>query len=163
LDLFTALGKPVPVTGASALHLELANGSRILSLPGKEATVRTYSAVRLLVIDEAARVPDPLYFSVRPMLAVSGGMLIALSSAYAKQGFFYEEWTGSRPWHRVKITADQCPRIAPEFLEEERQALGPRWYAMEYECQFGDAIDAVFRTEDIDRAISDDIAPLFEG
>jgi len=57
----------------NALSLEFANGSRIIALPGKEGTIRGFSGVRLLVIDEASRVPDALYQAVRPMLAVSGG------------------------------------------------------------------------------------------
>src|SRR5215468_8696518 len=71
LDLYGALGRPVPAVRETALQLELANGSRVVSLPGTEGTVRGFSKVSLLVIDEAARVSDPLYCAVRPMLAVS--------------------------------------------------------------------------------------------
>ncbi len=163
LDLYRRLGRPVPTVRPrdNALKLELVNGARIIALPGVEATVRSFSSVRLLVIDEAARVADDLYRSVRPMLAVSGGSLVAVSSAYAKQGFFYEEWTGDRPWKRVHITADQCPRITPEFLQEERATLGERWFLMEYYGVFGDAIDSLFREEDIRAAMDNDLQPLF--
>lgn len=100
---FSALGRPLDAQNESALRLELTNGSRIISLPGSEATVRCYAAVNLLIIDEAARVPDQLYQGVRPMLAVSGGRLVLLSSAYARQGFFFSEWTEGGPeWQRVK-------------------------------------------------------------
>jgi hypothetical protein len=70
-------------------------------------------------------VPDALYLAVRPMLAVSKGCLLALSTPYGQRGWFHDAWSDqSRKWERVKVTADQCPRIDPEFLEEERQALG---------------------------------------
>src|ERR1700704_2594825 len=65
LLVYRSLGRPVPAEAENTLALELENGSRILSLPGKEHTVRGYSGVRLLVIDEAAWVPDELYMSVR--------------------------------------------------------------------------------------------------
>ena len=78
----------------------------------------------LLVIDEAARVEDNLYASVRPMLAISKGSLVALASPFGMRGWYYDSWKGAAPWHRIKITADQCPRIAKEFLEEERKAIG---------------------------------------
>jgi hypothetical protein len=94
------------------------------------------------------------------MLATSGGALIAVSSAYAKLGFFYHEWTGTRRWKRVHITADQCPRISPEFLAEEREAIGERWFLMEYYGVFGDSVDSVFREEDVRAALSDDVEPL---
>jgi hypothetical protein len=42
-----------PVVQESALSLELASGSRVVCLPGNEATVRGFSAVALLIVDEA--------------------------------------------------------------------------------------------------------------
>jgi hypothetical protein len=161
--LYNALGRPVATAQESALTMELVNGSRIVSLPGDEGTIRGYSGVRLLVIDEAARVPDSLYYAVRPMLAVSRGRLVALSSAWAKQGWFYASWTEGQGWERVKVTAAQCPRISPEFLAEEQRDIAPRWFDMEYNCVFGDAIDQVFRGEDLDAALSGGVKPLFGG
>src|SRR5262249_17822387 len=93
LDLYRTCAAPVPTSAESALRLELTNGSRIVSLPGTEATVRGFSRVRLLVVDEASRVEDSLYFSVRPMLSISQGRLIALSTPFGKRGWFYKEWS----------------------------------------------------------------------
>jgi hypothetical protein len=163
MDLFRALGKTVPVEAESALKLELANGSRIVSLPGSEGTVRSYSSVRLLVIDEAARVADALYRSVRPMLAVSKGRLVCLSTPFGKRGWFFDAWHGPGSWERVCIRADQVPRITPEFLAEERRELGHRWYRQEYECSFEDTVDAVFAFEDVQAALADDVVPLLPG
>jgi Terminase large subunit, T4likevirus-type, N-terminal len=158
--LYIQLGRPVATVQESALTMELANGSRIISLPGDEETIRGYSGVRLLVVDEASRVPDALYYAIRPMLAVSGGRLVVMSTPFAKRGWFYEEWHSAAQWARVKITAAQCPRITAEFLAEERTALGPRWYRQEYECSFEDAIDSVFSTEDIEAAVSPMVRPM---
>ncbi len=81
-------------------ELQLTNVSRIVCLPCREETIRGYSNVSLLVIDEAARVPDDLYRAVRPMLAVSDGRLICLSTPYGKRGFFYDAWAnGGDDWH----------------------------------------------------------------
>ena len=60
--------------GDNAISLQLPNGSRIVGLPGTEAKVRGFSALSMLVIDEASRVPDELYRALRPMLAVGGGI-----------------------------------------------------------------------------------------
>src|SRR5262249_1253448 len=91
LRLYNRLGRPQKTVQESALTMQLSNGSRIVSLPGTEGTVAGYSNVRLLVIDEAAKVSDELYRTVRPMLAVSRGRLIALSTPWGKRGWFYEE------------------------------------------------------------------------
>jgi hypothetical protein len=148
--LYNALGRPVATVQESALTMELANGSRVVSLPGDEETVRGYSGVTTLVVDEAARVLDALYLSVRPMLAVSRGRLVCLSTPFGRRGWFWETWHSEERWERVKITADQCPRITAEFLAEERKALGPRWFSQEYHCTFEDMVGAVFSGEDID-------------
>jgi hypothetical protein len=160
-DLFGALGRPMGVTAESALRLELSNGSRIVALPGDEKNIRCFSGVALLVIDEAARVDDALYCSVRPMLAVSQGTLVALSTPFGKRGWFHDEWHSENDWHRVKVTAEQCPRISPQFLAEERRALGERWFNQEYRCEFSECLDAVFSWADIQAALSDDVKPLF--
>ncbi len=164
MSTYIALGKPVPSKDASALRLTLINGSRIVALPGSEETIRGFSGVRLLIIDEASRVDDALYYSVRPMLAVSGGRLVALTTPFGKRGFFHQEWIEGGPaWQRVKVTAYDCPRISPQFLESERAALGDRWFNQEYLCEFSDTIDQVFAYEHVMAALDADVRPLFGG
>jgi Terminase large subunit, T4likevirus-type, N-terminal len=160
--LLNALTPAVTTTSESAPLIELAHGSRIISLPGKEATIRGYSNVSLLAIDEAARVPDELYTAARPMLAVSGGRLIALSTPFGQRGWFYQAWQSSEDWHRIKITADQCPRISADFLAEERRTMSQAAYGSEYDCRFTAAADAVFTHADVIAALDDTITPLFQ-
>jgi len=161
LDLYAALGRPVPIVASSALRLELSNGSRVVSLPGTEGTIRGFSGVALLIIDEAARVADSLYCAVRPMLAVSQGRLVGLSTPFGKRGWFHDAWHSDEPWERVRIKATECPRITPEFLAEEKKALGERYFKQEYLTDFTECIDAVFRFEDIAASLSDAVQPLF--
>jgi hypothetical protein len=151
---------PQPIE-ESALRTEFDNGSRIVALPGKEATIRGFSGVSLLIIDEASRVPDELYQAIRPMLAVSGGRIILLSTPFGKRGFFHSEWTDGADWRKVKITADQCPRIDKEWLERERQMIGDWWYLQEYFCEFVETNDQVFSYDDIQAALDSNIKPLF--
>ncbi len=161
LRLYRHLRDLAPPLRETALTLELQNGSRIISLPENEEGIRGYSGVTLLVIDEASRVSDAIYRAVRPMLAVSNGRLIALSTPFGKRGWFFDSWESSEPWERIRITAPQCPRISPQFLAEERRVLGERYFSQEYLCTFEDTIDAVFSFSDIHRAVSDDVVPLF--
>jgi hypothetical protein len=131
-----------------------------VSLPGREETIRGYSGVRLLVIDEAARVPDALYYSVRPMLAVSRGRIYCLSTPFGKRGFFYKEWTEGQEWERTKITAYQCPRITPAFLAAERASLGEWWFDQEYLCMFTEVEDQVFSHDLVMSVLTDKVPPL---
>jgi hypothetical protein len=148
--------------GDNEISLLFPNGSRLVGLPGTEATVRGFSAVSLMLIDEAARVSDEMYKSVRPMLAVGDGDLWLMSTPFGKRGFFWEEWAKGGPqWERVAMPATECPRIAASFLEEERASLGDRWFRQEYMCEFLEADDALFSREVVERAMTEEVKPLF--
>jgi hypothetical protein len=163
LGFYRDLDRPLAPSAERKSSLELDNGSRIVTLPGSEKTIRGFSGTSLLVLDEAARVEDGLYFAVRPMLAVSGGSLMMLSTPYGKRGVFYEEWTGGHGWERYEVPASQCPRISEEFLEEERRVL-PSWvYRQEYKCSFEETEDQVFTTEMVEQAVTPEVTPLFRS
>ncbi len=150
------------VAEESALRVEFANGSRVVCLPGTAATVRSYSAPSLIVIDEAAQCDDELYEAIRPMLAVSHGRLVLLSTPFGRRGFFFDEWSNGGPsWRRVRVPADQCPRITPEFLAEEKERRGSWYVRQEFFCEFVETDDQVFGLDLITGAISADVKPLF--
>jgi len=142
---------------------ELSNGSRVVCLPGSADTVRGFSAPHLIIEDEAAFVGDDFNRAVRPMLAVSQGRLVLMSTPNGRRGHFYEAWESESDWERVKVRATDCPRITPEFLDTERRNLGEWWFRQEYQCEFVDSAAQLFRSADIERAISDEVKPLFFG
>jgi len=164
LGFYRELGRPVSPAAERKLSLELENGSRIVTLPGSEKTIRGFSGTALLIVDEASRVDDGLYFAVRPMLAVSGGALMMLSTPYGKRGVFYNEWTSGHCWDRYEVPAPQVPRIPSSFLEEERWSMPGWWYRQEYECSFEETEDQIFTHNMISAARDDSIAEhRFEG
>jgi hypothetical protein len=59
------------------------------------------------------------------------------------------------------VTAEQCPRIPGEFLEEQRRELGPLLFRQEYNCEFVDDAETLFSTEIVEAAFYPGIAPLF--
>ena len=158
---YQTLGHIIRVDSYRKMGMELSNGSRIEALPGTEKTIRGFSSVDLLLVDEASRIADELYYAVRPMLAVSGGRLMMLTTPYGRRGVFYEEWTGGEGWERYEVPASQCPRISEEFLEEEPRTLPRRVFRQEYECSFEETDDQVFSHEDVQAAISEEVTPLF--
>lgn len=155
---------PPDVSAEAVRRLELRNGSRILSLPGGTdgKTIRGIAGVSLAIFDEAARCPDELFAAVRPMLATKNGSLILLSTPAGKRGQFYEIWHNGDPaWARIRVSADQCPRISAEFLAEERRELGEARFAEEYQLAFLDSNEAAFSTAIIDAALSHEVRPLW--
>jgi hypothetical protein len=149
--LWQDLGRPEgPSQKDSATELSLANGSRVVSLPGNPKTIRGFSAPRLLVVDEAALSTDELFVAVSPMLAVSGGRMVALSTPFGKRGWFFEAYeSGDGTWERHRATAYDCPRVPRDYLDAERARVGERAFSQEYMCDFVDTVDAYFGAEDI--------------
>jgi phage terminase large subunit len=136
IHAYQAVEQPIAAIKSNQSELELATGARLVALPGREETIRSFSGVDLLILDEASRVPDDLYRSVRPMLAVSRGRLLALSTPFGQRGWFYDEWTGNGPWQRIHVPWPMCPRIGADFIAEETRALGQAWVDQEYNGLF---------------------------
>ncbi len=169
--------------------VEFSNGSRVIGVAADEDSIRGFSAVALVIVDEAARVSDEVYFALLPMLAVSNGSLWLLSTPKGKRGFFHAEWASpegeqgsalrsangpgmldadpvvrqfsrSEGWVKVRIKGADCPRISAEFLKNQKKRLGERRYAQEYECLFVDLDRGAFDPDVVRKAFRGDIKPL---
>jgi len=142
------------------LAVRFANGNRFIARPGSEKSARSFSAVTLLLEDEASRVLDDLYNSVRPMLAVSNGRHVIMSTPFGKRGHFHKIWSEERDlWESYEIPAEECPRITPEFLAEE-QRTNP-WFEQEYHCRFMETEDQYFSNETIKMMFDTPVEPLW--
>lgn len=161
LEFYRQLGSPVPALIENRLSLELANGSAVFALPGSESNIRGFSAVNLILADEASRIDDSLLAAVRPMLGVSDGRLIAASTPAGQRGWWHSGWVdGGDDWQRFEVRAEACPRISADFLAAERRALPRLIYQAEYECQFTETADAVFARADIAAALVEGLASV---
>ena len=145
----------------SASTIALVNGSRIVCVPASEVSARGFSAPALVVLDEAARVPDDAIAAIRPMLA-RGGRLWMLSTPSGQRGAFHAAATAHADlWEVHEVPASDVPHIAASFLEEERRVLGPRAFAQEYACSFQETDAALFTAEQIRACLDPAVAPLF--
>lgn len=143
-------------TEDNQLSLAFTNGSRIVSLPGSPKTVRGYSGASLVIIDEAAFAEKGLFAAVMPMISVSDGDMMLLSTPNGKMGFFWDAWSkGGADWEKYEIPWWKCPRHSEERLMAHKSVIGDYQFSVEYECQFRDAQDAVFSYEDIMNAFGD--------
>lgn len=162
LTCYRALGRPVEAEAETLMRLELANGSRIISLPGSEDTIRAFSAPALVLIDEASRVDDELLTALTPMLATAQhGRLWALSSPAGKRGWWWKAWQdGGDVWTRKQVKATDVPRISRDFLETERRTMTAARYRQEYGCSFEEADAAVFAADAVSLAVDPEREPL---
>jgi hypothetical protein len=164
-----AIGMPLKRIAENLNEVEWSNGSRLMSMPDRQTGVVGFTPT-MIVIDEASRVSDLLYLSVRPMLAL-GATLLVTSTPFGKRGWFFDIWNSAndhdpekdrlREFAWWKVTAEDCPRITAKFLREELREVGPRWFKQEWLCDFSDTVGSVFSKSVIDKAFSGDYEPLF--
>lgn len=154
LPLWRKLGRPLEADPPTVSRLVLRTGARVEALPQNEKTITGYSAVTMLVIDEASQVKDDTYYTVRPFLATTRGRLVVLSTPLGQAGWFFDAWGSSEPWDRYKVTADQCPRLSKEFLQQEREAMGERGWKMWYYAEFLGFSGSMFDPMDIKAALN---------
>ncbi|MCX7924738.1 MAG: terminase large subunit [Fimbriimonadales bacterium] len=111
----------------------------------------------LIIVDEAAYVPEPVITEVlTPMLADTGGKLALVSTPRGKNHFyrFYQQgqedgvniWSLRSPsWHN--------PLLSPTVLRMQASLMSARQFQVEYGAMFLDDAGQVFRTEWVDAAL----------
>ncbi len=160
LSMNDAAGRPIPFTKQTTNEIRLRNGASILALPGANPdSIRGYSSVDILCVDEAARVSTELINAILPFLAVSSsGRLIMLSTPRGYNNIFSEIFHTDNTWRKYKITALECSRISKEFLDEQRATMTPQAFAAEYMCTFNEWETAIFQEDAIQALLADDVA-----
>lgn len=130
----------------------LKTGTRILSLPtGKSgAFVRCYT-VDILIGDEAAYIPEPVWLAVNPMLATSKkkhglGWTILLSTPFGKGGYYYES-CHDPDFLNIHVSSEDCKRVDRDFLRKQKKRLSKMQYAQEYLGEFVSEFNQFFPTE----------------
>ena len=139
--------------GKETKHLERWDkGSTILSMPvGKTGVYIRCKTLDILVGEEAAFIPEPVWTALLPMLSVSEktrgfGWEILLSTPFGKGGHFFASHH-SKEYRQFHISAENCPRISKEFLKKEKGRLSSTEYSQEYQANFIESFEQFFPTE----------------
>jgi len=135
-----------------ANDVQFANGSKIVSLPGRNSdSIRGYANVALIIEDESAYVLAETHGAIRPMMAVNRySRHVMVTTPNAQRGHFYKLWTREdlpASWSKHSITTAECTRISAEWLKDERDAISSRLYRQEYECAFLAASNSVLSAD----------------
>ena len=124
--------------------MRLRNGSVIICVPtGLSGHGIRGHTVDLLIADEAAFIPEAVWTAVTPMLAVTKGTIILLSTPHGKGGFYYDCYMRKdfKTWH---VSSEDCPRKDDEFLAREKERMTEVQYAQEYLGEFIDELTQFF-------------------
>ncbi len=134
-------------------RIDLKNGSSIIALPcGSGSTIRGYTAT-LLILDEAAFIPEHIINNVfLPMISTTNGSIWMISTPYSKEHPFYRAYNSSE-WSVYKVPSSSNPLIKQSFLDEQRRFIGELAFMQEYSAEFIDDIDTFFPSNLVQRCI----------
>ena len=140
----------------------LENGAQIIAVPDSQETIRGFSAPRLIIVDEAAFASEEMFKALEPMLTVSAGTLLLMSTPNGQFGYFYDQWHNTNgPWKRLQGQLKDCPRVDWDTIEEMRQTMAPNDFAQEFECRFVAAAGQFISREAFRQCIRADVKPFF--
>ena len=124
--------------------LQLKNGSTILCVPTGESGygIRGFT-IDMLIADEAAFIPEAVWTAVTPMLAVTQGFIILLSTPFGREGYFARCFTDPA-YTKFHISSEDCPRIDKSFLAHEKATMTRLQYQQEYQGLFVDDLMQFF-------------------
>ena len=152
----------VRIVRISVMSLTLSNGSSVIAIPPSPDSARGY-APNMVLIDEAARTRDALWHAVSPMRAARRVRLIAMTTASAMEGWFYDLWQHDPDVAKSEYVAADCSRINADFLAKEKRRLPEFIYLAEYENKWFLPEDRALDPELIRDMFSEDVQPMFDA
>lgn len=127
--------------------INLKNGSQIHSLPAGDTGYGIMGfTIDLLIADEAAFIPEEVWNSIIPALAVTNGDIWLLSTPFVKEGFYYDCFSDPN-FTAFHTSSEDCDRIEESFLNRMKETLTKAQYAQMYLGQFVDEIRQFFPDE----------------
>ena len=109
--------------------------------------------IDLLIADEAAFIPEEVWNSIVPALAITRGNIWLLSTPFVKEGYYYNcfEDPSFTAFHQ---SSEDCPRRDEVFLARQKATLTKGQYAQMYLGEFIDELCQFFPTDLIKRCMT---------
>jgi len=125
--------------------------------------LRGHSATHI-VVDEAAFLPESVITEVAlPMLATSDGSLTLISTPCGRNHFWRFFRMGQEGKHGIWSRhgpSSESPFVSREFLAIQREIVSDRAFRVEYEAEFTDSAQRVFRSEDAEACLASSLSPV---
>ncbi len=141
------------ITRETSDELWFNNSSRILVRPGT-ANIRGYKA-HLLIIDEAAQVPDELITqSAPPVLSTTRGRMILISTPHSI-GTAFDEACRNRRVYKVfgPVPTSANPYHDPQYLADAKESMPEDFFKQEHLAIQVSEMSNVFAMEHVDAAV----------
>lgn len=156
-----------PLLGGSVIdshksRIALSNGSEIISLPASEKQIRGYTTTGVLILDEAAFMPEELWRAAfYTIAAVPNPKVYLCSSPWGSADHFFRRlWIEGQDRKNPDYASFQwsykvSPKINKALLERERERTDPLTYKAEVLGEWVDDADSYFTYDEVMNAVAD--------
>ena len=127
--------------------ISLKNGSVIHCLPAGDTGYGIMGfTIDLLIADEAAFIPEEVWHSIIPAMAITRGDIWLLSTPFIKEGYYFNCFEDPN-FTAFHTSAEDCPRRDEAFLAHKKKTLTKAQYAQMYQGLFVDELRQFFTDE----------------
>lgn len=142
------LAKPAPRSSSNTLRLEFKNGSTIEFYSGGSPDSLVGAGVDYMVIDEAALIPEQVWFQhLRPTLMDTGGGALIISTPRGRN-WFWKLWkmgqSERREYRSWRFTSYDNPYIPNAELDASRESMPDLVFRQEVLAEFVDSAASIF-------------------
>jgi hypothetical protein len=128
-------------------RISLKNGSIIHCLPAGDTGFGIMGfTIDLLIADEAAFIPEEVWNSIIPALAITRGSIWLLSTPYLKEGYYYDCFQDPA-FTSFHTSSEDCPRKDQAFLDRQKRNRTEAQYKQMYLGEFVDEFRQFFSDE----------------
>jgi hypothetical protein len=147
------LGKFVSGGGNRPYQFKMSNDVWIQCKTTSEAVGMLGERVDLLIVDEAAQVPDKIYFQfLRPVISSKERKGLAYYIGTPRSKNWFENKFHSLGKSAFRFKSSEGLNYTPEMLEEERKQWPEMLFRQEFEAEFVSEAGRVFRN--VDKVVS---------
>lgn len=148
-SMFKMLAKNNLIKSASGstFDIELTNGSEInFRSAMQKDSLRGLTVSGVLILDEAAYIPDDVYDIVQPFTNVHKAPTIMVSTPVAKSGFFWDAFNNkdNHVYYWSRANYDMTPMLSDEQVSRYKNSMTPPKFKTEILGQFLDGESMVF-------------------
>jgi hypothetical protein len=127
--------------------INLTNGSVIHCLAAGDTGYGIMGfTIDLLIADEAAFIPEEVWNSIIPSLAISRGSIWLLSTPFVKEGYYFSCFSDDN-FTAFHTSSEDCPRKDQAFLDHKKATITKAQYAQMYLGLFVDELRQFFSDE----------------
>ena len=121
---------------ATLLYVEFVNGSEILFKSAEQKDSLRGMTGHLLIIDEAAFIPDSIFDILFPVVDAQRAPILMLSTPLFADGYFYRNFNDKRNFVFDWGEYDTSKYLSPEKLALKKETMSELAYKTEYLAQF---------------------------